>query len=545
MSEQAGRVRANSRIRFQHPVAFWIGAVCCTAGVLLHLPMYHDARSMGYKMSGMTPDASMIIGMVLILGGLVTAVYGLVPSRASEIGRQAAGIRVRALDDAPIRGRHIALLLVMALAVTIDAMKPITLSFVAPGVAHEYGLRPSNPHGSLPVAWLPFCGIAGTVVGSWIWGSLGDRIGRRPSILLAGLLFTTTSICGAMPGFSWNLFMCFMMGIGVGGLFPVGFTLLAETIPARHRGWLMVLIGGNTALAYIATSWLAATLTPTYSWRILWLIGLPTGLLLIALNQWVPESPRFLLARGERAAAEDIMAYYGAAEVVASAGEPDPAASDESRHGVIDLLRRPLGGPTLAITVLAIGVGLVTYGFQQWIPTNLQKLGYSAVASDYVVRNAAVIGLPFTVLLAWMYGFWGSRRTIMAASVVTAAALVAFAAEGSSLAHQRTLLSLLLVVPLSAVGTIAAVVAGYAAEVYPTTIRSRGTGWAAGMTKAGGILILAVAVSAKTVPSIPFTAVIGIVPLLLAALCFLFIGPETRQRPLEEISRLEAEPEAA
>ena len=78
-----------------------------------------------------------------------------------------------------------------------------------------------------------------------------------------------------------------------------------------------------------------------------------------------------------------------------------------------------------------------------------------------------------------------------------------------------------------------------------TTIRSRGTGWAAGMTKAGGILILAVAVSAKTVPSIPFTAVIGIVPLLLAALCFLFIGPETRQRPLEEISRLEAEPEAA
>ena len=542
MSEQAGRVRSNSKIRFSHPVAFWVATACCTVGVLLHLPMYYDARSMGYQMSGMTPDAPMILGMALILAGLAIAVYALVPGRAAGAGRTAAPIRVRALDEAPIRRQHVALLLVLALAVTIDVMKPISLSFVSPGVAREYGLRPANPHGALPVAWLPFCGIAGTVVGSWLWGSLGDRMGRRASILLAGLLFTTTSICGAMPGFSWNLFMCFMMGIGVGGLFPVGFTLLVETIPARHRGWLMVLIGGNAALAYVLTSWLAATLTPTYSWRILWLIGLPTGLLLIALNRWIPESPRFLLERGEREAAEEIMAYYGAARV--EEREPagaavEPAHTPRGRIG--DLLRPPLGGPTLAITVLAVGVGLVTYGFQLWVPTNLQKLGFTAVASDYVVRNAAVIGLPFTVLLAWMYGAWGSRRTILAAAAVTAASLAVFAIAGGSLAHHRTLLSLLLVVPLSAVGTIAAVVAGYAAEVYPTPIRSRGAGWAAGMTKAGGILILTVAVSSKSVPSISATALIGAVPLVLAVVTFAFLGPETRRRPLEEISPLEAE----
>jgi MFS transporter, putative metabolite:H+ symporter len=541
MSEQADRVRSNSRIRFRHPVAFWLATACCTVGVLLHLPMYYDARSMGYRMSGMTPDASMIIGMALIVIGLVVAVYALVPSRATDIRRQAAVIRVRALDEAPIRRQHVALLLVLALAVTIDVMKPITLSFVSPGVAHEYGLRPADPHSGIPVAWLPFFGIAGTVVGSWMWGSLGDRIGRRASILLAGLLFTTTSICGAMPGFSWNLFMCFMMGIGVGGLFPVGFTLLAETIPARHRGWLMVLIGGNTALAYVLVSWLAATLTPTYSWRILWLIGLPTGLLLIGLNRWIPESPRFLLARGERAAAQEIMAYYGAAEVEPAAEAAAPEPAEPARGRIRDLLRRPFGGPTLAITVLGLGVGLVAYGFQLWVPTNLQKLGYTAVASDYVVRNAAVIGLPFTVLLAWMYGAWGSRRTIVAAGAATAAALAVFAVEGGSLAHHRALLSLLLVLPLSAIGTITAVVAGYAAEVYPTRIRSRGTGWAAGMTKAGGILILAVAVSSKSVPSLSATALIGVVPLVLAVVAFVFIGPETRRRPLDEISRVEGE----
>lgn len=537
MSQQTDAVRATSRIRFEHPVAFWLGTAFCAIGVVLHLPMYYSARSMGYRMSGMTPDSTMIIGMVLIGVGLITAMYGLVPFRRRPVKQQVTAIRVRALDSAPLRRQHIALLLVMAVGVTIDVMKPTTLAFVAPGVAHEYGLRPANPHGSLPVAWLPFVGITGTVVGSWMWGSLGDRIGRRASILLAGLLFTTTSICGAMPGFSWNLLMCFLMGIGAGGMFPVGFTLMAETIPARHRGWLMVLIGGNAAIAYIITSWLAATLTPTYSWRILWLVGLPTGLLLVALNRWIPESPRFLMERGDRAGAEQIMNYYGATVVPEPESEPaaEPQAA-ERKIGLSGLVRPPLAAPTLAITILAVGIGLVTYGFQLWIPTNLQKLGFTAVSSDYVVRNAAVIGLPFTVLIAALYGLWGSRKTIVATAGVTALALVAFIAEGNTLAHHRLLLSLLLVVPLSGIGAIAAVAAGYAAEVYPTAIRSRGTGWSAGMTKAGGVLILAVAVSSKNVPSITTTAWIGVAPLILAVLAFLRIGPETRQRALEDIS---------
>jgi MFS family permease len=53
-------------------------------------------------------------------------------------------------------------------------------------------------------------GDRGTVVGSLTWCWLGDRIGRRASILLAAVHFTTTAICGTMPGFSWNLLMCFL-----------------------------------------------------------------------------------------------------------------------------------------------------------------------------------------------------------------------------------------------------------------------------------------------------------------------------------------------
>lgn len=522
---------------FEHPAAFWLGVLACTAGVLLHLPMYIGARDMHYQLRGMRPDTPMIVGMALIGVGLAAVLYGLIPRGTSAIVESAARIRVRTLDDAPVNRQHVALLVVMALAVTIDVMKPTALAFVAPGFAQEYGLKsPGNPHGHTPVSWLPLTGIAGTVIGSWLWGWLGDRIGRRSSIILAGVLFVTTSICGAMPGFGWNLLMCFFMGIGAGGMLPITFTLMAETIPARHRGWLMVLIGGDIAGAYVITSWLSGALTPTYSWRILWLISLPTGLLLLLLNHWIPESPRYLLARGRRREAEAVMERYGATAEEEPVQEAE-IERDVDRVGWATLLRRPLAAPTLAITVLGIGVGLMTYGFQLWVPTNLQRLGYSTVNGDYVIRNAAVLGLPLTVLCAWMYGVWGSRKTIVTVTAVTGVTLLGFVIAGGSLAHHRLALSLLLVVPLSGVSSVVAVVAGYAAEIYPTLVRSRGTGLAAGMTKAGGVLILALTVAAASVPSIALTALLGAVPLLLAAVLFLWIGPETRARPLEDIGQ--------
>lgn len=525
--------------RFEHPIAFWLGAAACTAGVILHIPMYYSARSMGYRMVGMRPDAAMIVGMVLIFVGLLTALYGLVPRTSAQISKAAAGIRVRALDDAPLRWQHIAMLLVVSIAVVIDVMKPAALSFVAPGMAKEYGLKSATtPHGHLPVSLLPLVGIGGTVIGSLLWGWLADRIGRRSSIIYAGLLFVTTSICGAMPGFTWNLLMCFFMGIGAGGMLPIAFALLAETVPSRYRGCVMVLVGGVVAgVGYVLTSWLAGALTPHYSWRILWLIGLPTGVLFLGLNYWIPESPRFLLAAGRKEEAEKIMSQFGAAIVTDNGG--DEPAEDGIRVGFRQLFGRRLAGTSTAIAVLAFGVGLITYGFQLWIPTNLQHLGYTTVNSDYIVRNAALIGLPISVAATAMYGFWSSRKTIIFFFGLLAAALFGFVAAGNSLAHNHVLLTALLVVPLSGISLVAAIITVYASEVYPTRIRSRGTGFAAGITKAGGVLIIAAVVVTTSTPSIAITAVIGAVPLLLGMLIFTLTSQETRNRRLEDISQPE------
>jgi len=529
-----GAHAALGRVRFHNAAAFWLGVMCVTGGVIAHIPMYLMGKDMGYRLAGMPMDTAMVVGMFAIVVGFVASMYGLYPRDARLRAATAAQLRVRALDDARLNWAHICLLLTMAVAVTIDVMKPTALAFVMPGMTIEYGLKsPLNPSGTVPVAWVALSGIVGTVLGSFMWGWLGDRIGRRASILYAGICFIGTSICGAMPSFEWNLVMCLLMGIAVGGMLPICYALLAETIPARHRGWLMILIGADVAGAYILTSWLATELVPTYSWRILWLIGLPTGVVFVLLNRWIPESPRFLLTQGRGAEAREVMARYGAA--IVDDDHPELAVESSIANSWRELANPQFLGMTLVVGCLALGSGLVLFGFNLWIPTNLRKLGFTE--SDAILRNAALMGFPFTIVVAWLYGFWSSKRTIIVLATLTAAALFGFVIAGDAIIANRPLLYGLLIVPIWGISSVVAALSVYSAEIYPTRIRSRGTGFAAGASKAGGVAIIALVTFGIAAPSIATVALIGAIPMTLAVILMLAFGVETRKRRLEEITR--------
>jgi len=525
-------------VTYEHPLAFWFGVTAVVAGTLMQLPMYFEAKDMGYHLHGMPFDATMTAGMALIFLGLGLTAYGVFP-RLSDVTQGAVSrIRVKALDDASITGAHIGLIVVMAAAITIDVMKPTTLAFVAPGAAAEYGLRsglhPDAP--GWPIALYPLAGISGTVLGSFLWGWLGDRIGRRASILVAAVMFIATSTCGAMPEYWINLVMCFLMGLGVGGMLPIIFSLVSETIPARHRGWIIVLIGGDVAGAYIIMSWLAATIgaPDRYGWRSLWLIGIPISVILVLLNRWIPESPRFLLQHGRDEEARAVMRRYGAAVVEAPEDEVRQTELAHSHYG--QLFRSPFTGLTLVLIMLALGIGMVQYGFQQWIPSNLQKLGYTEVNANKLLRDSALIGFPLNFPIAFLYGFWSSRKTIIIMASLTAAALFGFVFAGSQVADNDTLLHVLLVVPIWGISSLTAVTAAYASEIYPTTIRARGTGLAAAGTKLGGVLILAAVAAAVAAPSISMTALLGGLPIVAAIVLLVIFGVETRKRTLETIT---------
>lgn len=521
---------------YGHRLAFWIGVILTAGGVVMQLPMYYMARGMHYQLAGMAVTNEMLIGMGIMFVGLGVTTYGVIPRKLPP-RPEFSNVSITPLDDAKIKPAHVALLVVMALAITIDGMKPASFTFVNPGAELEYGLRgPLDPTAhALPIVLYPLSGIGGTVLGSFIWGWLGDRIGRRSSILLAAILFIASSTCGLMPRYWMNLVCCFIMGLAAGGMLPIGFALVSETVPRRHRGWMMVIIGSNILTALLLVSWLASTwASPAhFGWRLLWLIGLPTGLLMIGLNHWIPESPRYLLERGRDEEARAVMRRYGAVLVDSV---QQVTTHQKLATGAKDLFKKPFLGLTGAIVLLALSIGASQYGFQQWMPSNLERLGFSPAAAGAMLRNATLIGFPFCIPVALLYHWWGSKRTTLSLAALITAGLAVFVLLGNSVASNHSLLYLFLVVPVCGVNILNAALAGYTAEVYPTAIRARGSGMSAGATKIGGVAILCLVLVAFAAPSIRMTAALGAVPMAAAVIVLIAFGPETRHKALEEIT---------
>ena len=524
-------------LTFHHPVAFWLGSALIVAGVLAHLPMLAMAAPMHYHLAGMPMDRAMVIGMLLVALGVLLAAYGLMP-RLAQMRMTAHAARsplpFHAADHAPLNREHWKLVGVLAIALAVDVMKPATIGFVMPGLSAEYGL------GTSVVGLLALSALGGTAVGSVLWGRLGDLFGRRASILLSALMFMGTSICGAMPSFGWNLVMCFMMGAAAGGMLPITFTLMAETIPARHRGWLLVALGGvGTSAGYLLASGAATLIEPTFSWRALWLLNLPTGALIVLLNRYIPESPRFLAMAGLPDQARIVLQRFcGESSVVAhaiDANEPEEPAT-ENRIGVHQLLRGRHAAISWGLIICAVAWGLVNFGFLLWLPQSLEKMGMDARECAQLLARSAILALPGIVLVVVLYQRWSSIRTLVLFIGLTALALLCLIAiDGAHLHASVFIISGTVALLLSVSGVIATLIP-YAAEIYPAHLRSTGTGLVAGATKFGGILGALLGVCGLF-EHFMLSALLIAIPMALAGWWLARAGIETRGRGLEAIQR--------
>ncbi|MDQ0464333.1 putative MFS transporter [Caulobacter ginsengisoli] len=503
----------SSRVK---PLAFWGGCAAVTAGVLLHLPMFWMARHIGWRLADMPMDAGMVSGMGLILLGVAMTAYGLLPDR--PLAGAATNLRMSPIEDAPLTPAHWRLMIVLTIALIVDVMKPASLGFVVPGMRAEYGLAKAA------VAWLPFAALLGTFVGSLIWGVLADIYGRRATILLSSILFVGTSICGAMPSFAWNIGMCFMMGAAAGGLLPVAYALLAETMPSRHRGWALVIVGGlGAAGGHLAASALSALLQPLFGWRIMWFLNLPTGLLLIAMSGLLPESAKFLMSRGRFDEAMVVLASFGS--ILRPAG-PDPAAS------------APAAGTGLVLnSVILSVVGLtwsgINFGLLLWLPADLVARGYSIGLTSKLLAQSAAIALPMVFLAALLYSRWSSKGALAAMIGVSAAGalgLILLDLPGFSDIGPVIPITLLI---FGSTGLLA-VLMPYSSELFPLRVRGRANGLIAGSTKFGGLIAQGASLLAIA-PSIAGAEWFLVAALTLSVGLITLFGEETRGRDLRTL----------
>lgn len=515
--------------RWYNVLAFWGGSAMVASGVALHLPMFLMGRHNGYRLAGMPMDNGMLVGMALIVLGVLAAAFGLLPRHAPQ---RASHGRIIPPEDAPLTKSHWIQVGLVGIALVVDVMKAASLGFVIPGMRAEYSLGPAN------IAVLPLVALTGTTLGSFIWGALADIYGRRASILLAAVMFIGTSICGAMPSFGWNIFMCFMMGLAAGGMLPVANALLAEIMPTRHRGWCLVLLGGiGTIGGYFATSETSALLQPHFGWRIMWLAGFPTGLILVALSPLLPESARFLLEMGRVDEARKTLARYGAVLTDVQTGavwEPESREARSRNRSGTSVSHQPRFGLGIALTLAALAWGFVNFGVLLWLPGSLIAEGRSVGLASALIARSAIIAIPTVAVATYLYSLWSTKRVLIIAIAITTLGLLATLVRNSEAIP--LLASPLVPVSLLIVGTSAviSILMPYAAESFPVRKRGRATGWVAGCSKVGGVIAQGFAVF-SLVPAFGVAAGAIAVPTVASLLLIAVFGHETRGRDLREM----------
>ena len=502
--------------------AFILGVLLVTGGVLLHAPMFLMGRNNHFVLAGMAIGWDMVLGMVAIVGGCGIAAYGLLPKNIAGQLAASQDIVVTPPEDAPLSGAHWGLMSILVIALIIDIMKPATLGFTLPGMMNEYHVTKAT------VSAFPFSALSGTVLGSIIWGWLADIYGRKATILLSAVMFVGTSICGAMPSLAWNIGMCFMMGVAAGGMLPVTYALLAEMMPSKHRGWALVLVGGLGAVGgYFAASIFSAVLQPFFGWRILWVLNLPTGLSLVLLGAFIPESAKFLLSRGRREEARRVMERFGSKARRTSAAEH---VALEQGHAV-PLTGQAFVGKLFSLSLAAICFSLINFGLLLWLPADLVAKGYSVGVSSKLLAESALIAFPTVFIVAYLYSGWSTKWSLIGSLAVTLAGLV-----GVLWLEVGGDVSPVFPIALLIIGTNAliAMLLPYTAESFPLRIRGRTTGTVAACTKAGGMVAQLLAMF-TLVPPLSAVSIGIMVPTVAALLLLAWFGKETRGRDLRDL----------
>ena len=168
--------------------------------------------------------------------------------------------------------------------------------------------------------------FAGMVIGAWFAGVFGDRFGRRAAYQVNLLLFGLASLAGAVaPSMGWLIGARFFMGLGLGAEIVVGYVTISEFVPPLSRGRWGTGLAVITNSALFVSALVSRVVIPNYGWRWMFVIVGIGALVVWFMRRSMPESPRWLEAKGRDAEAEAVMSE------IERARPPRPAASRRPR----------------------------------------------------------------------------------------------------------------------------------------------------------------------------------------------------------------------
>jgi AAHS family 4-hydroxybenzoate transporter-like MFS transporter len=407
--------------------------------------------------------------------------------------------------------------LLCGLCLIIDGFDVQAMGYVAPAVLADWNI-PGPQLGPVFAA-----ANFGVLIGSLVFSTVADKIGRRPVLVGATLFFAVMTLATAYAQNIDQLFwMRLIAGIGMGCIIPNATALVGEFSPLARRVTLMMTITvGFTAGAAIG-GFVAAWMIPNFGWRSVFLFGGLVPLVIgITMIGGLPESLQFLAVQRRRSPAlvKWLKKLDPTLQVDAST---QFVANEESRGGVpfVHLFRDGRGLVTVLLWVINFMNLLNLYSLANWLPTVVTGMGYQTQTAVLVGTILQVGGTIGTFGLAWMIARGGFLPMLTATFAVATLSIALIGLPGISLA---LLFVIVFVAGWCVVGGQPGINA-FAAMFYPTYLRSTGVGFGLGVGRVGAIvgpLIGGRLMAAQWTPQQLFWA--AAVPALISTLTFVVL----------------------
>jgi MFS family permease len=352
-------------------------------------------------------------------------------------------------------------LLAAAMGWALDAFDAMLYSLVLALLMRDLGMS-KTVAGTLGTLTLLASGIGGV-----LFGFLADRIGRKRA-LMASIL--TYSVCSFASGRTTSIAMLavarFVLGLGMGGEWNTGATLVAETWPTEVRAKAISIVQSSWALGFAAAALVAGPVARFYGWRMVFFVGILPAIVTLWIQRRVPESELWQ-ERQDR----DEIAHAGPAAV----GE-DGTSSVSTSFWVI--FRAPYAKHTIALLLFNFFGLFAWWGLFTWIPPYLslpvaqggRGFGVMGMTTLLVVLNLCGM-FPGYISFGWVADHIGRRKAFILYTLTTALLIPLYAAARS----QAALLVIGTLVAFFGTGIFSGSgIVG--SEIFPTAVRARALG---------------------------------------------------------------------
>ena len=449
------------------------------------------------------------------------------------------------LDRLPNSSWHVKMWLIVAFALLVCWSNGIAGSVQNILLNEIHWLQP----GTTLLAMWGTTYTLGQLFGALIGGPIGDKIGRKKSILLYETIHIIVMIGAAVSPNIYILYVFrFLQGLGLGTLLVVLFAAFTEYVPGRNRGvWSSrnSFIGNwaHPICNLIGFILIVMAIPSDLNWRIQFMI--PSILSIIAtilIAKNFPESPRWLESQGRVKEADAILTQIEKS-IEASTGKPLPPVTEASKpvknlpysalfHG--KLLRRTIVG-----SLVLIGMNTIQYTLMTWMPSLLVGLGYDTSTSQFMTMFG-LFGAPFGIFIASLIMDRIPRKVmgvLLLAGMAIFGIIIGVTTQ-MGIVNMTGLIALTFLMNTIIYMYVCYASAVYVPEMWPTSAKLSGSGFCNAMGRLANVffpfLVTALAAMNSSYVFVLLAAVSVIIAVAVGA-----AGVETRGESVEAIGDLD------